>query len=76
MEHKSTELPQETKFVIRIIKSCKTPVQMQICEKLIENYRELYKDSNIEAIDDAFHTKAIQTNYYQHKKVNEREKLK
>lgn len=49
---------------------------MELCDKLVDNYSKIYNNDHIEQINETFHKKAIQTNYYQHKAVINKEKLK
>lgn len=67
------KLSASAQWVIRIIGSCKTPLQMELCENLIECYSAKYKDEHIEHIQEVFHKKAVQTNYFQHKAIKTKE---
>lgn len=61
------ELSPSASWIIRVIESCETSMQMELCDNLIQNYRKMCKDEHIEKITNVFHKKAVQTNYYQHK---------
>lgn len=76
MEKDEQILPEETEWVIRVVTSCENPIQMELCEKLIENYTAMFKDHPIKHIKEVFHKKAIQTNYYHHKAVKTEEKIR
>lgn len=60
-------------WVISVINSCKNPLQMELCENLIENYKKKYDDEFIFDINEVFNMKCVKTNYDQYKKTRQRE---
>lgn len=57
-------LPRETLWVISVIESCEMPMQMELCENLIKNYKTLFDDAHIEHINEAFNRQASKINYH------------
>lgn len=73
-EPKEPRVPSQ--WLVEVIKSCENNDQMELCEKLKKNFYTMFKVNHNDEIENMFHLMSQKLNYYQHKEVSKKEKLK